>query len=117
MLEVHTNASFVPSGEKDGEAMSQQCKSGLILLDRKVSRESRNMCEPFSSVDQYAKDLESGDQLICMKGSCQNVASTSFLSGPPKAGTTKTPLSFCDRRANAICVPSGDHAGLIQREG
>src|SRR6266513_2194740 len=75
------------------------------------------MCEPFVPVDQYANDLESGDQLICMKGSCQNVASANFLSDPPNAGTTNIPLLSCDDRAKAICVPSGDQAGLIQRDG
>src|SRR5215475_13036502 len=105
MLEVQTNASFVPSAENDGEAMSQQGRSALMSRGRRVSSGRRSMREPSSPLDQYAKDFESADQLICMKGSYQKLASVNFRSGPPKAGIRKIPL------------PSGDHAGLIQRAG
>src|SRR6266436_8549299 len=117
MLEVHTKARFFPSGDSDGEAVSQQCSSGLSILGRKVSMGSRRICEPPSARDQNASPLESGDQLICMNGSYQNVASASFRSGPPSAGITEIPLASCDHRENAICVPSGDQAGLIHFEG
>src|SRR5262249_24271249 len=114
---MHTNARFSPSGENDGEATSQQCRLGFNILERNVSKGSRKMCEPLSVVDENASDFESGVQLICMNGSYQNPASASFRSGPPRAGTTKTPLLSAARRANAICVPSGDQAGLIHFAG
>src|SRR5690242_16359879 len=117
MLEVHTKVRFLPSGEKDGEAISQQCNSGFSILGCKVSKGSRKICEPPSAVDQNASHLESGDQLTCMNGSYQNVAFASLRSGPPSAGTTKMPLASCDHRENAICVPSGDQAGLIHFAG
>src|SRR5215469_1233758 len=117
MLEVQTNASLVPSAENDGEAMSQQGRFGFIIRGRKVSSGSRSMREPGSPLDQYAKDLESGDQLICMNGSYQKLASVSFRSEPPKAGIIKIPLPSWAHREKAICAPSGDHAALIQCAG
>src|SRR5215469_7645419 len=117
MLEVQTNASLVPSAENDGDAISQQCRSAFTIFGRKVSSGSRRMREPCSPDDQYAKDLESADQLICMNGSYQKLASVSFRSGPPKAGIRKMPLPSCAHLEKAICAPSGDQAALIQWAG
>src|SRR5215831_9397313 len=117
MLEVQTNASLVPSAENDGEAMSQQGRSAFMSRGRRVSRGRRSMREPWSPLDQYAKDLESADQLICMNGSFQKLASVNFRSGPPKAGIRKIPRPSSAHLEKAICAPSGDHAGLIQCAG
>src|SRR5215469_1253833 len=117
MLEVQTNASFFPSGENDGAATSQQLRSGSTTWVCKLSNEIINMCDAPPRVDANASDLESGDQLICMKPSYQKLASVSFLSGPPSAGSTKMPLSSFAHLAKAICVPSGDQAELIQCDG
>src|SRR5215813_1184365 len=75
------------------------------------------MCDPPFRIDQKASDLESGDQLTCMKGSYQKSASASFRSGPPNAGIRKMPLASGAHLAKAISVPSGDHAALIQCAG
>src|SRR5215469_17803154 len=117
ILEVQTNASLVPSPENDGESISQQGRSAFIIRGRKVSSGSRSMRESGSPLDQYANDLESGDQLICMNGSYQKLASASFRSGPPKAGIIKIPLASSAHREKAISDPSGDHAALIQWAG
>src|SRR5262245_12216387 len=117
------NATDRPSGENAGDKSPRPVGGGDVSGRLEgVSSECRKIGggSPAEGGSGNARSVPSGDQSTLAKEPYHSdlmPSGTSLRSGPPSAGTVKTPLSLPTSRVNASWPPSGDQAGYIAVPG
>src|SRR5215471_21097483 len=117
-LSKQTYANSSPECEKAGNNSLEHSAAWDICLLARVSVKRRLMLKSSAdgSTSTNAIDLPFGDQPGALLPTGLRI-DRSFRSGPPSAGTMYIPVFGPAMRWKAICVPSGDQAGLIHSDG